>query len=96
MNKEEQIDIAIEAIKQEMIGYVEASNIGVKTNNLTSCQLACGCRNSLRLLGCEVFFEYDRHVTRASYVKSIEIDGIKTMMGEPEESCKEKKEEIKL
>ena len=101
MNKEEQIDIAIEYMKEEMINYFKTTNIAFESNSLLSNQYffgtACGYKNSLHLLGVEVRFEYENVVDGRSYVKSIEIDGVKKMMGDLEESCEGKKvEEIKL
>jgi len=91
MNKEEPINIAIEAMKQDMIECLKTANIAFEIKELATNRYflgaSCGYKNSLGLLGCETYFGYERVANRMSYVKSIEIDGIKTMMGDLEESC---------
>ena len=92
MINEELINVAIEAMKQEMIEYLKSANIAFKRRDLATNQFylgtARGYKKSLRLLGIEAYVvgEYN-FANKMSYVKSILIDGIETMMGDLEESC---------
>ena len=102
MNNEEQIDIniAIEYMKQDMVECLKTANIAFERKDLSTNRyfigMACGNKNSLKLFGREVRFEYEWAVDGRAYVKSMLIDGIETVMADLEENCEEKKEEMKL